>query len=540
MTNLYNLLKQTHELFSDVDTSNDMLFIDSSKRIDIKISKERKPFHFLMDTKNNKIITENDEYIDKFIKNLIDAKKFEKITENNSYDFIEFILTMNDLYSYCSICGENVTYIGKNIACKKCEFCEKNMKSVNSDIVTCTYKKDIPSFNLIVLTAYSCLQHPNRNEFFNPMPEYYKNCDELVKSIKYTYGTFNKLLEIIESVKNDRQLCDKIDVNDYAFLKYIILKNTVDLYSDTSFNEKNPFEEKNIKNILEGNDMIWYQARYPDEKINKFNGSYYLFHGSSLSNWYSIMRNGLKNYSGTVKMINGQAHGSGIYLSDSFDFSYTYGIDRHSKSNLVVVGVVQLANPSCTYKKSENIYVVPDEKDQILRYIILVKPHYKKSFDITRHFIKCEQSDIKTHIISISTKRIANEINDLKEKYCNEKYGYELNTLENKDRTEIHISDKKIEFVILLSPEYPIICPFIYIKQVVGGIKNLKDVDNYIFLQNGGILFTHEKIKKWNPSITLKNMLKDLLKNLKYIDKKKKLVQYTYESSYNEYCDVKK
>jgi hypothetical protein len=47
------------------------------------------------------------------------------------------------------------------------------------------------------------------------------------------------------------------------------------------------------------------------------NGSIYCWHGSSLENWYSIMRNGLRNLSNTSLMTAGAAYGAGIYASSN-------------------------------------------------------------------------------------------------------------------------------------------------------------------------------------------------------------------------------
>ena len=73
----------------------------------------------------------------------------------------------------------------------------------------------------------------------------------------------------------------------------------------------------------------------------------YLFHGSTIDNWHSILHNGLYNYSGTKKMVNGQAYGPGIYLSDSVEISCGY-----TKSNsMFIIGVYQIIGDLTKYKK---------------------------------------------------------------------------------------------------------------------------------------------------------------------------------------------
>jgi len=68
----------------------------------------------------------------------------------------------------------------------------------------------------------------------------------------------------------------------------------------------------------------------PPEKQRKFlelkkqHGTTYAFHGSGMENWHAILRNGLKNASGTKLQVNGAAHGSGIYFATNAGTSIGY------------------------------------------------------------------------------------------------------------------------------------------------------------------------------------------------------------------------
>lgn len=53
-------------------------------------------------------------------------------------------------------------------------------------------------------------------------------------------------------------------------------------------------------------------------------GSTFAFHGSSIENWHSIIRQGLLNASGTKLQVNGAAYGKGIYLSPYISTSMGY------------------------------------------------------------------------------------------------------------------------------------------------------------------------------------------------------------------------
>ena len=53
-------------------------------------------------------------------------------------------------------------------------------------------------------------------------------------------------------------------------------------------------------------------------------GSFYAWHGSQKSNWHSIVRRGLQNYSNTEMMSRGAAHGAGVYLARSSAMAKEY------------------------------------------------------------------------------------------------------------------------------------------------------------------------------------------------------------------------
>ena len=71
------------------------------------------------------------------------------------------------------------------------------------------------------------------------------------------------------------------------------------------------------------------------KKLSKNNGINYKYHGSKSENWYSILINGIKNYSNTKNMTCGAAYGAGVYLSDMYSFSSSYS----SIGGLQILGV---------------------------------------------------------------------------------------------------------------------------------------------------------------------------------------------------------
>lgn len=98
----------------------------------------------------------------------------------------------------------------------------------------------------------------------------------------------------------------------------------------------------------------------------KYPQRWYLFHGSPIGNWHSILRNGIKNMSGTRFMSSGQTYGAGVYASDNLQTAYTYG--GHGKSHCVAV--LELLVDPAIYKKTEGIYVIPNDNLLFPRYLL--------------------------------------------------------------------------------------------------------------------------------------------------------------------------
>ncbi|CAK0801600.1 unnamed protein product [Prorocentrum cordatum] len=112
-------------------------------------------------------------------------------------------------------------------------------------------------------------------------------------------------------------------------------------------------------------------------------GSGFAFHGSPLPSWYSIVRNGLRNLSGTEFQNNGAAYGPGVYLADQLDVSefYCNGFSGHGYfpcsfgEKVQVVGVFEyVKDPSCWRQnrwQRGGITVVSDPSALMLRYILV-------------------------------------------------------------------------------------------------------------------------------------------------------------------------
>jgi hypothetical protein len=340
-----------------------------------------------------------------------------------------------------------------------------------------------------------------------------------------TTSDFNSIVENIfpsgnnfYSFKKDKDIVDKYGLNFYYFLKYTILSNNINLIPSKLINDKNTFLEKDPSNIYEEN--IQFDITYSPDIENKFKTPqiHYLFHGSGSSNWYGMLRNGIKNFSNTKLMTNGAVYGPGIYLSDSLTFAKGYSSKYYSNNTneLLIVGVCQVKQEINAYKKAPNIYVVADDSELLLRHIIIMNKTNKIQ-EIEKYYrvdVPSQYSLSNKNIFKVSNKRLTKEIEFL------EKFRKKL----DKSIFEDFIIDSKLEPVLQLNiklilitkqivdiniilRDFPNNPPIISLDNII--IKNKNFFNNNIYIDNDIIP------KNW----TITNKLVD------FIDKITKIIE---------------
>ncbi|AYV81888.1 MAG: polyADP-ribose polymerase, partial [Harvfovirus sp.] len=235
----------------------------------------------------------------------------------------------------------------------------------------------------------------------------------------------------------------------------------------------------------------------------------YLFHGSPIGNWYSIMRNGLKNYSGTDMMANGQAHGPGIYMTDSVDFSVGYSAKEASK--MFVIGVAQVLDRE-SFKKTPSIYVITDDNKILIRYLILTDG--KHLADIQKYIMSDRVAEVKSfndNINSIVVKRLQKEMKILELlQNKNEKFSkmeIEIKNVHGAIATWVVKVDSVFVIEIKFFDNYPSDPPFVRLVSPI--VKNSPIVDH-----TGGISIPELTIRNWNTKITIGDILKRIIELL--------------------------
>lgn len=131
-----------------------------------------------------------------------------------------------------------------------------------------------------------------------------------------------------------------------------------------------------------------YKKELTFSKLKKIHGSIFVFHGSPFTNWHSILRIGLKNYSNTKYQSNGAAYGEGIYFSDQITTSKTYAhkfsgwpkssiINSLELSCVAMCEIINVPNceglhkPGCSHNTMSPYFRVVNEDMVITRYLMI-------------------------------------------------------------------------------------------------------------------------------------------------------------------------
>jgi hypothetical protein len=270
-----------------------------------------------------------------------------------------------------------------------------------SHLLTRTFLNNYDTYNLVVLLLKNVIQSEKiakgrANKIYQPKPVYITD----IASDKLTLGTAHKAqitdilagLDAIAGRLNSARvgIAGAISINPIAVPKeeelyatdwvaYELLVCAIQNF--TQFKLDSYALPRDAAEKIGDNIQI-FRVQYNDTTLAKrfdplmTQSGKTLFHGSGITNWYSIFYNGLYDGTASGLLLNGAAHGIGIYLSDNIGMSLGYSMGRGMAQNEpVLVGVFQVeCDDIKTYKKTSGIYVVDKSEVLALRYLIKVNP----------------------------------------------------------------------------------------------------------------------------------------------------------------------
>lgn len=330
---------------------------------------------------------------------LLETDKFNEILENKIETIINYTNSKNKY----------------NIYKHKNEYLFRYLENINDkwDFIFSLIKKSIKSDRV--------------DTIFEPRPKYIKT----FKSDNYSnlYSQLNKFNELFNRlfINSNDDIIYLLDsfLYTYSFIIYDIL-----LISMSNFNIFNLEKLNSYSIIKKENNIKIYRVKTNDleisqkfEKAEKTDTFIYGFHGSPATNWYSILFNGLYVPDGhKIKIANGAAYGTGIYISDDSNFSLGYSSKYRDEE--CIIGVFQILGGIKQFKKNSNIYVIPKNEYLTLKYLIIgsFNDISKNNVNLNQYFIKNDfmsSSSSKSFIDQLpkrSTSRLYKEIANLHKK----------------------------------------------------------------------------------------------------------------------------
>lgn len=286
------------------------------------------------------------------------------------YFTLELVECFFDLQDHCCICRKPLQTVGlKPTTCddKFCEFQYSDLGIGNSLIVE--IRRDPLVADLLVSLFSMALD----TQYLTPAPPQSINLKECKKIISDLPP-----MDEIAKCESDENIMKLISSSAYNLLKWIIFSNRSHLITVPSHLKLKEFESAYQFLSL----ISTPEAEVEFQKLQKKNGSVYLFHGSEISKWHSIFRNGLKNYSGTPMQANGAALGPGIYFSKSSSISLSYStkferninnINKYQNSEFKSLTILAL----CQVAKVDELidydwaHTLTNEKACIIRFLLV-------------------------------------------------------------------------------------------------------------------------------------------------------------------------
>lgn len=367
--------------------------------------------------------------------------------------------------------------------CRECLIATSGQPTTN--VVIDAYQKDSNIVKFLLLISLEALDSKDR---FTPFPnvnfggKILTQYNDVVSSFAKISRDMKYWITKLDAADTDLKLFNSLSNSEYKFIEFVVQSNNT-ILSHFDFQSK-PIAESSDDLIIDTD--VWnnsglmvfaitHDAQLEDQ-FNKVEKSTYLFHGSAAENWHSILRNGLKNYSGTAKQTNGAAFGSGIYLAKNSSISMGYS--RRSKSGFSVISIAQVIDAERYNKnKSAGIYVVPDESQVLIKYLILINnsnqgKELDKIFKYLTFDLPFALDCNRGCMTSITDRRLQGEYADLRRDL--DSINSDISLDESITELVIELADKlksriwtikyqETEIKIDISYQYPLVAPKITI-----------------------------------------------------------------------------
>jgi len=374
MANVFELIQtfDSPELGISID-ENIVTFTKNNKSYSIGLKQKKNTLELQYVDKNN---LDNMHFVE-----ILNTQGFNNV--NQIPDLIDFVRELN-VNHYCICCHNKLDFQSDcYISCSLEDCLYKYEEIIVGNKVLEKVKDDPLICEFLIQSAIDAVQSGRENDIFEPFPTYFMKQDVKLKRgkmsklegqnydhlkdfdrIKALINNFdiNTFIKLCENYKTDQDLSKNIGRDLYILIRFILMSCKVDI-------------QKNDDVLgIQSEHFTIYKIVHPSDKEEEFKGlvggekTGFLFHGSRWANFYSILRNGLKNCSNSKLMTAGAAYGAGIYLSGDINVSYGYGLSGHKS----IVGVFEVINKDKYSKSGHQVYVVDDDRMLIQRYLLII------------------------------------------------------------------------------------------------------------------------------------------------------------------------
>lgn len=356
--------------------------------------------------------------------NIHDIQLSQMIQTEDLVDKIENIFTyLPVLQSFCASCNKKLDWKSEHfITCGDLE-CAYKMEEIP------IHPKEVVEFvhsnpnaaKILLMQTHASATSERKEKIFEPFPFFLletpvqsvikrgdlsalakkekqdkvnkiKNFDMVTKILEH----YTPFLSKVSKYQNDEQIIKEFGLPFYKFVKFVFQSNKtrMELHHDVH----NKYQIYKVTHEMDVEDRMTTKSKLDTVQLSNV-----LFHGSSIENWYSIIRNGLKITSKTALMTTGSAYGVGLYFSNDVNLSYSYSKVVHHG----FLGVYQIYDDLNKYKKTENIFVVNDEQIVLLRYLIYFsKPMDQKTgAEIQKYFQSMVKPSVTKARFDIGSRR---------------------------------------------------------------------------------------------------------------------------------------
>lgn len=130
----------------------------------------------------------------------------------------------------------------------------------------------------------------------------------------------NFLTEHFSKYDKKKLIGENNHISAYKLMQFVMQNNPLTLIQLEG--KQALYSENPIKQFIILSPPSAKERSFQKEKEKK--GSLFVWHGSSVENWYSIIRNGLRVLSNTKLMTAGAAYGVGVYSATQMSTSLGY------------------------------------------------------------------------------------------------------------------------------------------------------------------------------------------------------------------------